>query len=223
MTTFQELAGRAFAARRSTPGLIADSLRAGMLDGRIGGGQKLIQRDLARAFGTSRIPIREALRQLESEGLIDYHPHRGAVVAPLTAPEIKEIYEMRMPLEVLALRLAIPKLDAHRLTAARRAIDDSAGAANVAKFGGLNWRFHEALYEAADRPRLLKAIRNLYIHASRWASFEKHQRRSFTAIIAEHREILRACERRNVRIAVSALERHLAASQRLLLKYIAAS
>ncbi len=223
MTTFHGFVGGEFAARRSTPGLIADSLRTGMLDGRIAGGQKLVQRDLARAFGTSRIPVREALRQLESEGLIDYHPHRGAIVAPLTALEIKEIYEMRVPLEALALRLAVPKLDTPHLVAARRAIDDSSGSATAALFGSLNWRFHHALYEAADRPRLLNAIRNLYIHASRWPRFQKHQRKSFAAIIAEHREILRACERRNVRAAVKALERHLAASQRLLLEYVAAT
>ena len=222
MDAFTALAGSDFASRRSTPGLIADSIRAGMLDGRIGGGQKLVQKDLARAFGTSRIPIREALRQLESDGLIDYSPHRGAIVSILTPSEVEEIYEMRAPLETLALRLAIPHLDSERLTAARRAIDDSGRARDASLFGSLNWRFHEALYDAAGRPRLLKTIRNLYIHASRWPHFQKHQRKAFAATIGEHREILRACERRNVAAAVKALARHLAASQQLIVQYLEA-
>src|SRR5690242_5542098 len=124
MDGFEALARARFAAHRSTPGLIADAIRAGILDGTIVAGQQLVQDDLAHAFGTSRIPVREALRQLESDGIVAYHPHRGASVALLTAHDVKEIYEMRAPLEKLALRLAVPNLDRTHLTAAARAIDD---------------------------------------------------------------------------------------------------
>lgn len=215
MDAYAAIAGR-FDARRSTPSLIAEAIRGGILDGTIEAGQQLVQDDLARAFGTSRIPVREALRQLESDGIVAYHPHRGASVALLTAKDVAEIYEMRAPLELLALRLAIPKLDRARLTAAERVIDDSAVLTNAAAFGRLNWRFHEILYEAANRPRLLKAILNLYIHASRWPPFAREQRKAFAAIVAEHREILRACRRGDTTAAVKALGRHLAESERLL-------
>jgi DNA-binding GntR family transcriptional regulator len=223
MEAYEALAGARFKAKRSTPGLIADAIRGGILDGTIVAGQQLVQDDLARAFGTSRIPVREALRQLESDGIIAYHPHRGARVALLTAKDVKEIYEMRVPLEKLALRLAVPNLDRAHLTAAARAIDDSAGSSNAVSFGRLNWRFHQALYEAANRPRLMRTIRNLYIHASRWPPFAKEQSKMFTAIVAEHRSILRACEKRDASAAVKSLERHLAESERLLISVIGTS
>jgi DNA-binding GntR family transcriptional regulator len=222
MDAYAAIAGR-FAANRSTPGLIADAIRGGILDGTIEAGQQLVQDDLARAFGTSRIPVREALRQLESDGIVAYHPHRGASVALLSTVDVAEIYEMRAPLEKLALRLAVPNLDAARLTAAQRTIDDSAGVSNAALFGRLNWRFHEIIYEAADRPRLLKAIKNLYIHASRWPPFAREQRKAFAAIVAEHRTILRACRRHDAKAAVKALDRHLIESERLLVSVIEAS
>lgn len=220
MDDYAAIAAGRFKASRSTPGLIADAIRAGILDGTITPGRQLVQDDLARAFGTSRIPVREALRQLEADGIVAYHPHRGASVALLTARDVREIYEMRAPLEKLALRLAVPKLDRERLVAARRAIDDSLAVSSAPAFGRLNWRFHEILYEAADRPRLLKAIMNLYIHASRWPPFAKEQRKVFAAIAAEHRAILRACERRDATAAVKTLERHLAESERLLVRVI---
>jgi len=223
MDAYEALAGARFKAQRSTPGLIADAIRSGILDGTIVAGQQLVQDDLARAFGTSRIPVREALRQLESDGIIAYHPHRGASVALLSARDVKEIYEMRVPLEKLALRLAVPNLERETLTAAARAIDDSAGSSSAVSFGRLNWRFHQALYEAANRPRLVRTIRNLYIHASRWPPFAKEQRKLFAAIVAEHRAILRACEKRDSPAAVKALERHLAESERFLVNLIEAS
>ena len=220
MDAFKALSGARFDAQRSTPGLIADAIRSGILDGTIVAGQQLVQDDLARAFGTSRIPVREALRQLESDGIVAYHPHRGASVALLTARDVKEIYEMRVPLEKLALRLALPNLEREHLTEAARAIDDSTASSNAISFGRLNWRFHQALYEAANRPRLLRTIRNLYIHASRWPPFAKEQRKMFAAIVAEHRTILRACERHDASAAVKALERHLGESEQLLIKVI---
>jgi len=220
MDAFKALAGAPLSAQRSTPGLIADAIRSGILDGTIVAGQQLVQDDLARAFGTSRIPVREALRQLESDGIIAYHPHRGASVALLTARDVKEIYEMRVPLEKLALRLAIPNLDRAHLTAAARAIDDSSVSSNAVSFGRLNWRFHQALYEAANRPRLVRTIRNLYIHASRWPPFAKEQRKMFATIVGEHRAILRACGRHDANAAVKTLERHLGESERLLIGVI---
>lgn len=214
------LAGERFAASRSTPALIAEAIRGGILNGSIAGGQQLVQDDLARAFGTSRIPVREALRQLESEGIVAYHPHRGASVALLTESDVREIYEMRIPLEKLALRLAVPNLHEPDLVAARRAVDDSSQVRTASEFGTLNWRFHEILYGAAARPRLVRAIRNLYIHASRWPRFERKQRPAFSSIVAEHRAIISACRRRDVRAAVTALELHLATSQRLVIDFV---
>src|SRR6202008_4214410 len=95
--------------RGSTSRLIADALRTAIVDGTLAPGAPLRQDAIARHFSVSAIPVREALRQLESEGWAKVEVHKGATVAPLSADEAREIYEIRSALESLALGLAIPQ------------------------------------------------------------------------------------------------------------------
>src|ERR1700743_175642 len=95
--------------RESTSHVIAQALRAAIVDGTLAPGAPLRQDAIARHFSVSAIPVREALRQLESEGWARAAVHKGATVAPLSADEAREIYEIRSALESLALGLAIPR------------------------------------------------------------------------------------------------------------------
>jgi DNA-binding GntR family transcriptional regulator len=88
--------------------MVADGLREGILSGVLGGGRPLRQIEIAEEFGVSSVPVREALRQLEGEGLVVFYPRRGAVVSELSRDEVLEICEMREALELLALRKAFP-------------------------------------------------------------------------------------------------------------------
>lgn len=92
-----------------------DMLRRAVLTGLLEAGQLLRQDELATNIGVSRMPVRVALRQLESEGRVRHLPRRGFVVATLTPQEIEEIYEIRALLEGYAMRLAVPQLDEDRL------------------------------------------------------------------------------------------------------------
>src|SRR5919204_6551984 len=116
--SISELDTEAVRRRRTTPGMVADVLRDAIMRGVLKGGQPLRQDELAAQFGLSRIPVREALRQLEGEGLVTVNPHRGAVVSTLSSDELQEVCEIRSALETMALRLAIPHLDEEALARA---------------------------------------------------------------------------------------------------------
>src|SRR5581483_11927857 len=102
----------------------------------------------------SRIPVREALRQLEAEGLVTFNPHRGAVVSSLSLAEIEELFELRADIECELLRRAIPRMSAEQLDRATDVLDefqDALEAGESARWGPLNWHFHAALYAPAER------------------------------------------------------------------------
>ena len=97
-------------ARVSAPNTVREGLRRAILAGEFAPGSQLRQDELAQRFGTSRIPVREALRQLEAEGLVSILPNRGATVSSLSLDEVLELMEIRIALECRALRMAIPNM-----------------------------------------------------------------------------------------------------------------
>ena len=96
--------------------VIEETLRSAILDGRLPCGTALRQQDLADLFGVSRMPVREALRQLEAQALLNVVAHKGAVVAPLVQGDAVETYALRILLESEALRLSIPLLEPRRIS-----------------------------------------------------------------------------------------------------------
>jgi len=207
---------RAAAPRRGIEAArVAGLLREAIVGGRLPSGAVLRQERLAARYDTSRMPVRDALRILESQGLVTLAPNKGAVVARLDPDEFREIAEMRAALEVLALTRAIPELTETRLDAVE-AIQDAAEAAELADFGKCNKAFHSALYEAAGRPRLLAQIAALNDLADRYLRVAvttlDYRRRSHR----EHRALLAACRKRDVEAATACLKAHIEdAGQRL--------
>ena len=205
---------------KTTPTLVAEALRNGILKGVIRSGQTLRQEELAAAFGVSRIPVREAFRQLETEGLIKINPHRGAVVSSLSAFEVQELFEIRVPLETTALRLAIPNLTGLDLQKAARILDLADREETSSRWGELNWDFHAALYAAAGRPRLLAMLVNLEQNVDRYMrlvltgmDYQQHSQ-------AEHRELLAACRAKDVEKAAALLTGHIEAAGQKLTAYL---
>lgn len=147
---------------RTLPEFVLGQLRAAILQGRFVPGQRLDQGELARELGVSRIPVREALRTLDAEGLVELNPHHGAVVAELRAEEVEEVFIIRSLLEGMAARLAASRLtsdDRGRIQAALRDLKGRAG--DIDDWLAHHNEFHMAVYEAARRPRLLDLIRGL--------------------------------------------------------------
>jgi len=205
--------------QRSTPDLIADALRTAILRGTYESGQSLRQDEIATQYGVSRIPVREALRQLEAEGLVTLHLNRGAIVSVLTSAEAQEIYEIRSALEVKALELAIPKLsksDLEKATVIQEAIEQTTDAANLTQ---LNWEFHATLYAKAERPRLLTMIRMLHINVDRYVRMQMAQMDDLEPQ-KEHYQILAACYQRDTEVAVNLLKTHIDSEGEQLVIYL---
>ncbi|MBZ9921139.1 MULTISPECIES: GntR family transcriptional regulator [unclassified Mesorhizobium] len=188
---------------------VANVLREAIASGTLKAGTTLRQDDLAEQFGFSRMPIRDALRQLEAEGIVSIHPTKGAHVARMDGDEIREIYAVRELLECEALRLSIPGLPGGKLDEAEQVLDQIDAERNVGRWGVLNRAFHLTLYDACGNRRLLGLIDAHHNAADRYVrillSNLDYRARSQT----EHRDLLAACRRRDAGKAVSVLTQHL--------------
>ena len=198
----------------SSPDAIVDALRADILDGRLEPGVPLRQDEVARTFGVSHIPVREALRRLEAEGLVAIRPRRGAIVADLSASELEELNDMRVALESSALRLAIPNITKTQLAKAARILDRND--ADQTKWGALNTEFHCILNEAANRPRMLATIRSLQRNVERYLHHEVDVLDNLAASQREHRRLLKLIEQGKTDEACTLLTGHIAEPGRIL-------
>lgn len=187
---------------------IARQLRADIISGVFGQGETLRQEHLAKRFRSSRMPVRDALRILEQEGLVDMQPNRGAQVARLDAEGFREIYEMRAVAEVLALKHAIPELTNSRIQQAAQ-YQEQTEQADIEHFGRLNKAFHETLYVPCGRPRLLAHIAGLNELADRYLRIAVIELDYVQRSNAEHHALLAACSARNTQEACFLLERHI--------------
>lgn len=139
--------------------VVARQLREAIFDGELEPGTPLRQEAVAKDFGISRIPVREALRQLESEGLVIIRPHSGARVAVLDFEECTEIYKMRERLEPLALSESIGSLtDEQKQTAKQAAKEVESLTGDLKAWLSADRRFHLACYAGVPTPRLLRMI-----------------------------------------------------------------
>lgn len=190
------------------PALLAERLRGAILTGTLAAGTRLNQDRIAAENRVSHIPVREALRRLEAEGLVTFAPRRGFFVARLSAWDAAELAEMRVALEGLAVRCSVARATAADWADGARAIAAAEATDDLATWSARNWDFHRALYRAARRPRLMEAIEGLWRNADRylrvaWQAAD-WQRRSQD----EHREILAAYRRRDAAAAERLVAAH---------------
>lgn len=202
------------------PGMITNSLRETILSGELSGGVQLKQEELASKFNVSMSALREALKSLEAEGLVKFYPNRGAVVSELSAAEAQEIFDIRLYLELGALELAIPNLSEADLAAAETVLQAVDAEPDTKRWGALNWQFHEILYHAANRPKLLSLIQNMHNNVERYMRLylstlhyqEKSQK--------EHRLLLDACARKDLKAAQKLLRKHMTDAKKNLSRYL---
>ncbi len=207
---------------QSTPDVVAHVLREAILRGFYDAGQPLRQDEIATTLQVSKIPVREALRRLEAEGLVVFHANRGAIVAPLNPAEAQEIAEIRIALETLALRLALPNLTPRDLRHARGVLDDLDSEQDSAQWGALNREFHQTLYTPALRPQLLALIVTQHRRFDRYMRMVLDTMRHQQASQAQHRALLAACEGHDTTTATQILEQHIAEATRLLVEQLPA-
>jgi DNA-binding GntR family transcriptional regulator len=197
------------AGRQSSSQLIAAALRAAIIHGRLAPDSPLRQEQLARHFSVSRIPLREALRQLESEGWIEFLPHRGARVSRLDAAEAREIFEIRAALECRALKLAAPCHTRASWQEVARLLSDSRRESRRSRYVRRNRDFHLALYRPAQRPRLLALIASLHDRGERYLRLKLDIPAYKQQSDAEHARIVDAASGGHLAHALRILEGHL--------------
>jgi len=174
--------------------VVLDAIRRAILDGVLEPGARLRQEDLASVFDTSRIPVREALRALEYEGLVESEPHRGFTVTSLNADEIDEIYELRIVLESHAVRLAVPLLTDADIAELTTLYDAMVAAEEPDPQLANRERFYLYLYSISGRPRLVGLIARLrqeVARSLRWKLVQhspSHHEEFFDAIKAADAE-----------------------------------
>ncbi len=190
---------------------VASYLREAILGGQLRPGDRIRQEEVAEQFGASRLPVREALRMLEAEGLTELEPHKGARVPWLTRREVEVIYQMRERLEPLALAESLPRLtaaDHEQLGKVQQQIEDND---DLEKFLGLDREFHMLTYSGCTVEPLNSAVARL------WNSTQ-HYRRSYVTlggrdrmwvVNAEHRLILDAVLRRDATDGERYLQGHI--------------
>lgn len=211
--------------RRSIPDALAEQLRGRILAGELGQGAALRQDALARQYGVSRIPLREALRRLEAEGLVRIEPNKGAVVAELPPEEIGELFEMRAALESELIRLAVPQVRAADLDEAETALalyERALDKGQIADWGALNWRFHAALYRAAGRPRWLELVAQLNRQTDRFVRLQLALTGALDRARSEHRAILELARGGEADAAAAMVRRHILEAGQMLVAALAA-
>ncbi len=202
------------------PAMVAADLRQAILSSELAAGTQLRQDHLAADYGVSHIPVREAMRRLEAEGLVTYTPRRGVFVARLSGPEAWELTEMRLALEGLAVRLSVARATAGDFEAAAEALGAGDRSASLDDRSAMNWAFHRALYAPCERPRLIKTVEGLWRQVDRylrvvWQTADYQDRSQ-----DEHRAILAAYRRRDVETALALTEAHIREAGEVLLRFM---
>ncbi len=209
--------------RQTLAGMTLDSLRDRILRGRFPEGEPLRQDAIAEELGVSRIPVREALRQLEAEGLVTFHPHRGAVVSTLSLDEITEMFELRAGIEGDLLRRAVPLMTSADDAQARAILDayeDALHTGEVARWGELNWQFHSVLYAPANRHYTLNVVSKLHQHADRYLRMQLALTHGESRARTEHRAIAMAARKRDVRKASQLMRAHILHAGKTLVSFL---
>ncbi len=197
---------------RTISSAIAEQLRDAVLGGAYASGMQLRQDALASSFGVSRIPVREALLQLEAEGLVQIFPHKGAVVTGLSQAEVDDVFELRGMLEVRLLRRSVPRLtddDYGEIDIVQHAFADAIRRLDTGRWGALNAELHMALYKRADLPRSVTLVANLLTASERYTRIQLATKAAWQRAQAEHAELIGLCRKGQTEQACVFLASHI--------------
>jgi DNA-binding GntR family transcriptional regulator len=197
-------------SRSTTAVEVARVLKQRILAGHYAEDQFIRQELIAQELGVSRIPVREALAQLEAEGLVIREKYRGAIVPKLSVTEIEEIYALRLMIEPYLLRAAVANVTPDQIDHLQAVIAKSREAKDMAEWAGLNLDFHRTLYEAADKPLSLQLLDNLLMRADRYLKMQRFlSTQTQEESDAEHQRILDLILAGDADGAVAALCEHI--------------
>ena len=212
----EEMQPRSMAARD----WVFQVIRTAIVRGELPGDMPLRQDEISTALSVSHIPVREAFRQLEAQGLVRIYPNRGAVVTKLSCKELSDVMDTRILLEVGALRLALPHITEEDLARARELLELFSKEKDPIKGVELNLKLHFSLYDPCDNQTLLSLIDQMHANVDRYITpfFGKEEVSAELYTVDEHSQIISACESKDTELATAILRTHLQRTKNLLLK-----
>jgi DNA-binding GntR family transcriptional regulator len=196
------------------------TIRAAIVNGQIPPGTRIMEPELAERFGISRTPIREAIRQLESEGLISVIPRRGAIVASISPQDIANFYELKMILEGHAARLAAKNLTENDLTkmeTVNRQIEAASAKKNLSRVLDLHNEFHEIFLRACGNDILHAIVQNLVKQFQRFRLIPVMPGK-IKGSVRQHVEIIEAFRRKDAARAEKLVRKNALYGKNLLLR-----
>lgn len=186
-------------------------LRADLVRGRLKPGDQIVQEALAERYGISRVPIREALRVLEAEGHVVYHPNRGHFVAELSVEDLLEVYRLRELLEAEAIRVGVPRLGKADFAALSKLADEVSAAAakdDVIAMTAANRMFHFAIFDAAGMPRLTRTLGQLWDATDTYRAIYFGDEINRSRVLREHERIVAAARRHDAERVIALHDDH---------------
>lgn len=188
---------------------IYQQLRDSILLSKLPANQSIKQDRIAEQFGVSKIPVREALRLLEADGLVEFIPRRGAFVVELTETDILENLEIRIALESHALRLAIPNMTDSDIRDAENILVEYQQVFNVERWSELNSQFHRCIYAPCGISKLLQMIQSNKERTNFFMRLKISQVSGLERPHLEHLAILEACKDGNIHLGEKLLRKHI--------------
>lgn len=202
---------------------IVETVRQAIINGHLPPGTRVAEPELADKFGISRTPIREAFRQLESEGFITVVPRKGAVVASFSEKDISDFYDIKMVLEGYAARCAARRLtekDIARMEAVNRQMETAAAKKDIRKVFSLHNEFHDVFLAASGNEKLKALVDNMVMQFQRFRILLSMPGR-IEGSIRQHWEIIEAFRKKNAALAASLVEKNAVYGKEILLKEFA--
>jgi DNA-binding GntR family transcriptional regulator len=202
---------------------IVETVRNAIVNGQIPAGARVAEPELADRFGISRTPIREAFRQLESEGFITVIPRKGAIVASLSAKDISDFYDLKMVLEGYAARCATKVLtekELLKMEAVNRQMETASVKKDLRKVLLLHNEFHDIFLKACGNEKLQGIVQNMVMQFQRFRLILA-MRGKIEGSIRQHREIIDAFRKRNSDLAESLVIKNAQYGKKVLLRELA--
>ena len=204
--------------------VVFNTLRDAILTGKLVPGERLMENQLADKLGVSRTPVREALRMLELENLVELVPRKGAQVLDMSEKDIINILEVRSALEGLATSVACKKMtkeDLQQLKNMEVDFEKAVADNDVEHFVDIDEDFHDLIFAATENDKLINIFRNLRIQLYRYRMAQaKNNETSMSTIVAHHRSIIRAIENHDAEEGASIAQGHIKYQTESILRFV---
>lgn len=192
-------------------------LQKDILTGKLKPGQKLTEQAICKEYKVSRTPVREALRQLETEGLVENILNRGAFVVGLSQQDFEDMFELRKIYEVQAVKWAIQRISDEEMDALEETFEFMEFYTlrnDVDKMLTINAGFHQIIYEASHNRMLQQLLSSYQTYLKYLSQEDVYAGNYLTTVLEEHRMIFKAFTEKDVEAGAEAMEKHISNSKK---------